>query len=109
MSYKGTLLKDLPGIPAGSQFGAQDEVNGHGQKYFLSDHPKLGGCKIIGDPEWVKLEVDPDRCIDMKCPVCGETRGVLITTVVRAWADGYYYKPIVSFECICGYIKSLLK
>lgn len=89
MFYKLTLLKDLPGYPAGTQFsfrhGRYQYVTEHGLETNINAKMGLYGSnkmkslfpipeEIIDDPEWIKIEVDYSKIIDLACPECGETR-----------------------------------
>lgn len=89
MFYKLTLLKDLPGIPAGTQFSYRHGYYHIEQKHFsklrFQDRMCIYGSdkmsmlfplpeEIIDDPEWIKKEVDHDKLVDLACPVCGETK-----------------------------------
>lgn len=97
MVYKVTTLKDLPSIPAGSQF-RYDKSWGEEPKLsnLNEDSPDvltpsnimfLIWDVIVSNPDgWVTLEPLCDEFTDFKCPDCGKTRS----------------KPIATIECICG-------
>ena len=117
MKYKLTLLKDLPRYPAGTVFSYEEGYyrgcGGSGLVYnrfccVYGGTPQYPLCipeEIINNPEWIKKEIDFTGCIDIKCPVCGETRGNI---EINAWRsgdkyDGYSSRACVYIEYACGH------
>lgn len=119
MNYKLTLLKDLPDYPAGTQFRysrsyrhSTDCEDLYGPIEFmglLTDKHMYNRMlipeNIIDDPEWIRKDVDHTKSIDLKCPVCGETRGTILVCGCRGGDayDGYYCDANVFFEYDCGH------
>ena len=55
---------------------------------------------ILGNPDgWVQIEPYYEELTDMKCPVCGETRGLIQVD----WAHGHSSNPDVMIEYACGH------
>ena len=95
MYYTFTLLKNLPQHPAGTVFQCEGISYPPNRKlerkiphYKIVDpHKKciiaipVGGA--LDDPEWFKKEVDFAKVFDFKCPICGETRGILVKWAVE--------------------------
>jgi len=89
MRYQFTLLKDLPEYPAGTVFGCYgisyrfDERCKRGPYYEVYGPSKCDGIRleevggVFDNPEWYKREPDFKSLLDLECPVCGETRGLL--------------------------------
>jgi hypothetical protein len=65
--------------------------------------------KLVDDPIWVKKEIDFDSCKDLKCPECGETRGLLTVDSYRTGDkyDGYHSTSDIYFEYVCGHKRKL--
>ncbi len=116
MRYKLTLLKDLPDYPAGTVFkyrnGLINCLGSFKKEEFMgvagSDSLTGGLCfprKILDDPTWIKKEIDYDSLKDLKCPICGETRGEMSVHSFRYGNsyDGYGYASDVFFEYACGH------
>lgn len=120
MRYILTLLKDLPDYPAGTQFkysyGYDRGTINRG--HLMDPQPYMGLInddnlynvmlipkKIIDNPEWVKKEIDYSKSMDLRCPVCGETRGNIIVCgrTCGSKSDGYYNDANVYFEYDCGH------
>ena len=85
MIYKVTLLKDTPDLKAGAMWvyftenGKPDFANQIDPKTFevLYDE-ELMPNGILNDPEWAKVEPFYEKLDDLRCPLCGETRGHLM-------------------------------
>lgn len=122
MYYEYTLLKDLPGCKAGKTYTfnevpdeAPKEVKDrYGESCFLNHTRRLKGddCEItvdektLNDPEWFKKEIGYDRCNDVKCPICGETRGVMYVTKKRKYIWDWDTRGDVVkvyYEYACGH------
>lgn len=110
MIYKVTTLKDLPGIKAGTEFQYVNSSFGHDAKLKLFDktHPYLESETekflikqvILNNPDgWVKIEPYYEKLTDMKCPVCGETCGLIQVD----WENGHSSNPDVMIEYACGH------
>lgn len=110
MIYKVTTLKDLPGIKAGTEFQYVNSSFGHYAKLKLFDktHPYLESETekflikqvILNNPDgWVKIEPYYEELTDMKCPVCGETCGLIQVD----WENGHGSNPDVMIEYACGH------
>lgn len=109
MVYKVTTLKDLPGIPAGSQF-RYDKPWGKEPKLSNLNEDSPGVLTpgnimfliwdvIVRNPDgWVTVEPLYDELIDFKCPDCGKTQGILHIYKPETPQS----KPIAIIECICG-------
>lgn len=61
--------------------------------------------EIIDNPEWIKKEIDHSNSMDLKCPVCGETRGTIKVCgrVEGNPSDGFHNTADVYFEYDCGH------
>lgn len=119
MNYKLTLLKDLPNYPAGTQFYYRlthaysffrDELIGMESYMGLTNNKYLNAGtlipeEIIDNPEWVKKEIDYSTSLDLKCPICGETRGHIKVCGRRVGDkyDGFHNSADVFFEYDCGH------
>ena len=125
MNYKLTLLKDLPDYPAGTQFRysrsyrhSTDCEDLYGPIEFmglLTDKHMYNRMlipeNIIDDPEWIRKDVDHTKSIDLKCPVCGETRGTILVCGCRGGDayDGYYCDANVFFRIrLWAWIKTIV-
>lgn len=110
MIYKVTTLKDLPGIKAGTEFRYVNRgfsynpesrlfnentlrLNAEIEKFLIKQ-------VILSNPDgWVKIEPYYEELTDMKCPVCGETRGLIQVD----WTYGHSNNPDVMIEYACGH------
>lgn len=110
MIYKVTTLKDLPGIKTGTEFRYVNRSFSHDPelKLFNQTRPYLESevekflieQVILGNPDgWVQIEPYYNDLTDMKCPVCGETRGLIQVD----WAHGHSSNPDVMIEYACGH------
>lgn len=110
MIYKVTTLKDLPGIKAGTEFQYVNSSFDHDAKLklFNQTHPYLESeiekflikQVILNNPDgWVKIEPYYEELTDMRCPVCGETRGLIQVD----WTYGHSNNPDVMIEYACGH------
>lgn len=97
MRYILTLLKDLPDYPAGTKFIYIADKRHYDYKsddftsmecvdlldnYLQNDRKYIYRRfvipeKIINNPDWIKKEIAYFELLDIKCPICGETRGKL--------------------------------
>lgn len=116
MMYTFTQLKDSPDFPAGTVFhchGIEEKGwNGKDGQWYLYTTPEdtfeheceVGG--FLDDPVWFRKEIDWAALDDLKCPICGETRGVIITKDFRGGdrEEGYFNGTEVFFEYVCGHI-----
>lgn len=121
MRYKFTLLKDLPGYEAGTEFKCRgiekDWVGGNSVKRVpcyvfevdgIAESYAVGG--LLDDLKWFKREIDLEALTDLVCPVCSSTRGVFFGI---DWydrnldSDSYGVQYGVGFECICGHRRIL--
>ena len=122
MKYKLTLLKDLPDYPKGTVFDYEEGYyrgcGGSGLIYnkFCCveggnlQYPLCIPEKIIDDNEWIKKELNYAKLTDVKCPICGETRGEISINAWRAGDkyDGYESRACVYIEYACGHDKRVL-
>lgn len=110
MIYKVTTLKDLPGIKAGTEFRYVNcgfsynpesrlfnentlRLDAETEKFLIKQ-------VILSNPDgWVKIEPYYEELTDIKCPVCGETRGLIQVD----WAHGHSSNPDVMIEYACGH------
>jgi len=110
MIYKVTTLKDLPGIKAGTEFRYVNcgfsynpesrlfnentlRLDAETEKFLIKQ-------VILSNPDgWVKIEPYYEELTDMKCPVCGETRGLIQVD----WTYGHSNNPDVMIEYACGH------
>ena len=110
MIYKVTTLKDLPGIKAGTEFRYVNcgfsynpesrlfnentlRLDAETEKFLIEQ-------VILGNPDgWVQIEPYYNDLTDMKCPVCGETRGLIQVD----WTYGHSNNPDVMIEYACGH------
>ena len=111
MIYKVTTLKDLPGIKAGTEFRYVNRgfsynpesrlFNEIANPYLESETEKfLIKQVILNNPDgWVKIEPYYEKLTDMKCPVCGETCGLIQVD----WENGHSNNPDVMIEYACGH------
>lgn len=109
MVYKVTTLKDLPGIPAGSQF-RYDKSWGEAPNLSNLNEDSPGVLTLVSikfliwnvivrNPDgWVTVEPLYDELTDFKCPYCGKTQGILHVYKPETPQS----KPVVTLECICG-------
>ena len=113
MRYKLTLLKDLPNFPKGTVFkysvGKKMLLSSFRKQQFLglydSDRltwPPIIPENIINDPEWIKKEVDYDSLIDLKCNVCGETRGEISVNTTKCSYGGHSVEVYFEYACKHG-------
>ena len=124
MRQKLTLLKDLPDYPAGTVFYIVNVLKSYACKdgpfYEVSvpsgqfDRRDLQyfrvGNSIIDDPAWFKRETDIENAVDLRCPLCGETRGEFFSTrFYCSDMDSYRYgvQYSVGFECVNGHRRIL--
>ena len=124
MRQRLTLLKDLPDYPAGTVFYIEGVKGSHACKdgpfYEVSvpsgqpgrrdlQYLRVGGS-IIDDPSWFKREADVENAVDLRCPLCGETRGEFFSTkFFCSDMDSYRYgvQYSVGFECVNGHRRVL--
>lgn len=117
MNYKLTLLKDLPGYPAGTEFCLRQSWK-YGDRYdnYLYALPDLDRVTrhyvydIIDDPTWFRKEVDKEHLHNLVCPECGSTKGVFFShSFHNTDMDSYDYGThwSVGFECECGHRRIL--
>ena len=110
MIYKVTTLKDLPGIKAGTEFRYVNRSFSHDPELRLFNENTLRlnaeiekfliKQVILNNPDgWVKIEPYYEELTDMKCPVCGETRGLIQVD----WTYGHSNNPDVMIEYACGH------
>lgn len=110
MIYKVTTLKDLPGIKAGTEFRYVNRGFSYNpeSRLFNESTPHLDAeiekflikQVILNNPDgWVKIEPYYEELTDMKCPVCGETRGLIQVD----WTYGHSNNPDVMIEYACGH------
>lgn len=110
MIYKVTTLKDLPGIKAGTEFRYVNCGFSYNPESRLFNENTLRldaeiekfliKQVILSNPDgWVKIEPYYNDLTDMKCPVCGETRGLIQVD----WAHGHSSNPDVMIEYACGH------
>lgn len=110
MIYKVTTLKDLPGIKAGTEFRYVNcgfsynpesrlfnentlRLDAETEKFLIKQ-------VILNNPDgWVEIEPYYEELTDMKCPVCGETRGLIQVD----WIYGHGNNPDVMIEYACGH------
>jgi len=113
MQYKFTLLKDLSNYPAGTvfrYFKGKSQLLGSFKELELMGIDRLASplCipqEVIDNPSWIKKEIDFDSLVDLKCPVCGETRGEVSVHLYRRGNpdEGYSNCADVYFEYACGH------
>lgn len=115
MRYKLTLLKDLPDYPAGTVFYYTDDRrkvwDAFERMKFIGtsrDHMTTAfpfNPELIDNPVWIRKEPDVQELLDLRCPICGETRGRLAVNAYRIGdsEDGYRNKADVYFEYMCGH------
>jgi len=83
--YKLTLLKDLPGLNAGFSVTLKEDCYKEPYRYLYrkpaSDSSKDDYeytehvcllCKHRDNPEWVKVDYDLTRALEIKCPKCDQ-------------------------------------
>lgn len=118
MYYKYTLLKDLPEAKAGTSWTFdeppeelkkeyRDKLDDETINLRAGDHPSFPlSTKTLKNPEWFKKELDEELLTEIKCPVCGETRGRIYATkeYKYVWADDVREDVFtVWFEFACGH------
>lgn len=126
MRQKLTLLKDLPEYPAGTVL----YITGVKRSYACEDGPFYEvsvpddrpnsryrilkyfrvGDSIIDDPAWFKRETDVENAVDLRCPLCGETRGEFFSTSYYCRdmdSDDYGVQAATGFECVNGHKRVL--
>lgn len=107
--YKFTLLKDLPDIKAGFTFTlTEDQFANPFRWHYVEDSEKVYEvCRYKDDPEWVKVEFDLSRAIQIKCPDC-DTVGMFDYegNEVSEHDDGVdsYYKPVGLWCPHCNFL-----
>ena len=107
MIYKVTLLKDTPDLKAGAMWVYFTE---NGKPDFANQiDPKT--FEVLNDPEWAKVEPFYEKLDDLRCPLCGETRGHLMV-----WPFSYTdsdgdrcLAASAKMEYACGHIRMLQK
>lgn len=117
MFYTFTQLKDLPTSDAGTVFHSVGtvyrRVDGKATPFYKivnGSDVKLepvGG--VFDNPDWFRKEVELEKTIDLKCPMCGSTNGLFITDSYHIDApdsDDLCYE--IAFECVCGHIRPLI-
>ena len=112
MYYKYTLLKDLPDAKAGTNQTLNEPPEEVGceldEKVYLQHDDKRIELNrtLLQNPEWFKKEIDDRYIGEIKCPICGETRGRMYITkkVVynRKW-ENRAHEVTVWYEFICGH------
>lgn len=118
MYYKYTLLKDLPEAKAGTSWTFdeppeelkkeyRDKLDDETINLRAGDHPSFPlSTKTLKNPEWFKKELDEELLAEIKCPVCGETRGRIYATkeYKYVWADDVREDVFTGwFEFACGH------
>lgn len=120
MRYKFTQLNELPDSPVGTIVRCLGIVYNSWAK--CDEYEMVNECDntiftvpvgktIYDNPKWYRKEIDYRALVNIKCPRCGDTKGVFIT-------DSYYVRDLdrddyginyeVGFECVCGYIYPLI-
>ena len=100
MRYNCTLLKDLPGYPAGTTFRMLEE-NG---KWHVLESGLFIPSTALNSPEWVKKEIDETCLTELKCKSCGSTKMLLEGRYAGYDYDDdvYMYKIKFVGVCTCG-------
>lgn len=114
MHYKFILKKDLPkmDVKAGYTIKCIGLVNSlaDGLCYMLEEdscitYAPVGKC-LLDNRELFDKQIDEESLVDCKCPICGETRGVL---KIQLWNglnrdnDDYGINAVPIFEYACGH------
>lgn len=110
MYYTFTLLKDIPQYPAGTVFQCEGinyppnrKLEHKTPHYKMIDPRKkcivsIPVGSVLDDPEWFKKEVDYTKLFDFKCPICGETKGILVGWTIE-YACEHPSREIYKFNC----------
>lgn len=124
MRQKLTLLKNLPDYPSGTVFyikGIRRTYAGQDGPFYEVSAPDDSpgyrrllyypvGHSIIDDSAWFAREIDYDSLAELRCPLCGETRGEFFSTSYycnNMDRDNYGVQYGVGFECLCGHKRVL--
>jgi hypothetical protein len=119
VNYILTLKKDLPNYPAGTRFKYHTDKEVHhtgsiSETKYLWEESDTGSIpksypailkQLADDPVWMDKSIDYDSLTDLKCPICGETRGVFFHQRYSTWnrEDGTQFVHHVYFEYACNH------
>lgn len=111
MNYKFTLLRDIAGIKAGLVVKCHGLIKTafQGICYVLEEGDSITYASVahspLSDPKVFRKEIDYSSLVDMKCPICGETRGILHIQLTNTGyrSDDNVLKAVPMFEYACGH------
>ena len=117
MFHTFTQLKDLPTSIAGTVFHSVGTVYRRVDGKVTPFYKIVNGSDVKLEPvggvfdntDWFRKEVEMEKTVDIRCPVCGSTNGLFVL-------DSYHKDTPdtddicfeVAFECVCGHIRPLV-
>lgn len=120
--YKLTLLKDLPNLNAGFSVVLSEEIMEKSPYGYYFPKPNSSSNEedleyseqidIVwehrNDPEWVKVEFDLSKAVQIRCPNCGTLGMFTYEEPERCHSDDGVYRYYVTVGLLCPHCEHQL-